>query len=439
MVNMKHKSKVLLVVLTAIFVCSAFSVTFADAQPVEVWNVTWGGPGGDEGQAVATVGDFVYLAGAIDGVDAFLNKYDSDGNLLWNITWAMFPLSGEWYSDSVAMAATKDRVYLAGVTASPNNSDCDAFLNRYDSDGNLLWNITYGGSGSFMVYATAATDDSVYLAGEIMSNGSNYDTFLNRYDIDGNLLWNITWSGPGCYAAFDVAASGDCVYVAGREGHKSFLSRYDGTDGGIIWNLTSLGLEVRGIAVGDNVVYAAGTDFDACLNKYSSTDGSLIWNITDSRMSWGSATAATGDSVYLVGANRSSDFVFSAASLAKYNSTDGRLIWNITWGKSGGVNGRAVAVTSDCVYLAGTTAVSDTANGSAFLVKYSDPAPTPTVTSVPTSTPTPTPATTAPIETPTTPPAATPSTTPTPPGFEAVFAIAGLLVVAFLVMITRRN
>ncbi|KAF5436255.1 hypothetical protein C5S35_09240 [Candidatus Methanophagaceae archaeon] len=438
---MKNKSKVLLAVLTAIFVCSAFSVTFAAAQPVEVWNVTWGGSGDYEGRAVATAGDCVYQAGVIDGVDAFLNKYDSDGNLLWNITWAMFPPSGVWYSDVVAMAATEDSIYLAGMTASPNNTDFDAFLNKYDIDGNLIWNITYGGSGSFMGYATAATDDSVYLAGEITSNSSNYAAFLNKYGIDGNLNWNITWSGPGCYAASDVAASGDSVYVAGSEGHKAFVSRYDSTDGCLIWNLTSLGIEVRGIAVGDNVVYAAGIDLDGYLSKYSSTDGSLIWNITDSRISWGSATAATGDSVYLAGANRSSDFDFSKASLAKYNSTDGSLIWNITWGKAGWVNGRAVAATNDSVYLAGTTAVSDTANGSAFLVKYSDPAPTPAVTPVPTSTPTPTPklATTAPIETPTVPAAATPSATPTPPGFEAVFAIVGLLAVAFLVWIKRRN
>jgi PGF-CTERM protein len=89
------------------------------------------------------------------------------------------------------------------------------------------------------------------------------------------------------------------------------------------------------------------------------------------------------------------------------------------------------------VYLAGYIGFSP----DAFLVKYSDPAPIPTVTPVPTLTPTPTPtlATTTPIETPTVPPAATPSPTQTPPGFEAVFAITGLLVVAFLVMITRRN
>jgi len=419
-------STVGLVVLTVILVSTVFAAsgTAVSTSPAEVWNVTWGGSGGYEGRAVAAAGDYVYLAGDIDGCYAFLNKYDSDGTLLWNITRAMFPSCINWSSDNVAMTTTADGVYMAGATASPNNIDLDAFLHKYDSDGTLLWNITYGGPADNLGYAVAATDDSVYLAGEIISNGSNYAAFLNRYDTEGNLLWNITWSGPGCYAAFGAAASGDSVYVTGREGHKSFLNKYSSTDGSLIWNLTSL-MEVRGIAAGDPVVYSAGISFpDAGLNKYSSTDGSLIWNITDSRMSCGSATAARGDRVYLAGANRSSDFDFSNASLTKYNSTDGSFIWNITWGKASWVNGRAVAATNDCVYLAGTTAVSNTANGSAFLVKYSEPTPTPTPTITLTQS-------ASPEHSPTTAPVAV-------PGFEAISAILGLLTVAYLAMVRRR-
>ena len=64
-------------------------------------------------------------------------------------------------------------------------------------------------------------------------------------------------------------------------------------------------------------------------------------------------------------------------------------------------------------------------------IKTAAPLPTPTATVTPTATPTPT-APTTPTPTPT----ATPVETPTaePPGFEAVFAIAGLLAVAYLVL-----
>ncbi len=69
-------------------------------------------------------------------------------------------------------------------------------------------------------------------------------------------------------------------------------------------------------------------------------------------------------------------------------------------------------------------------------------APTPTPTPVVSPTPTPTevtPTPTMPVATPTpTPPVETPTPTPKPPGFEAVFAIAGLLAVAYLVLRKRR-
>ena len=59
------------------------------------------------------------------------------------------------------------------------------------------------------------------------------------------------------------------------------------------------------------------------------------------------------------------------------------------------------------------------------------PTPTPTVTPTPTPTATPTP-TPTPTATPTPTPTPTLTPTPTPPGFEVVFAIAGLLAVAYL-------
>ena len=491
--KMKSKNeKIALVVLTAILVISAFSVilTPVGAQPVEVWNVTWPGLG----TAVATIEDSVYLAGVnTNWTDAFLNKYDKDGNLLWNSTWEMFsPEVGG--SNVVAATAAGDSVYLAGACAFSNVTDFDAFLNKYDSDGNLLWNITCGGTGATIAYATAATEDCVFLAGETApSNVSDFDAFLNKYDSDGNLLWNITWGGTaGTYSALAVATSGDSVYIAGRAPGKEFLNRYNSTDGNLIWNITWGGFLEAATATGGSAVYLAGDSgldtVGAFLNKYNSIDGNLLWNIT-----WGGiytsglATATSGDSVYLAGQNVSRDFDFCNAFLNKYNGTDGRLIWNITWGKTGWVTGRAIATTGDnVVYLAGSKtneSVPPTAanESDAFLVKFSEPTP-PTPTPTPTVTPTPSEKVPEGCktlwyfdeqsvkcqqdefcglymykglrtfeteeeckaalekylrekkeETP------TPSPTPTPPGFEAGFAIAGLLTVAYLVLRRRRK
>jgi len=67
------------------------------------------------------------------------------------------------------------------------------------------------------------------------------------------------------------------------------------------------------------------------------------------------------------------------------------------------------------------------------------PTPTPTPTATPTATPTVTiPPTTTPTATPTATATPTPTSTPTQPGFEAVFAIAGLLTIAYLVLRRRK-
>jgi len=65
------------------------------------------------------------------------------------------------------------------------------------------------------------------------------------------------------------------------------------------------------------------------------------------------------------------------------------------------------------------------------------PVATPTPTIAPTPTPTPTLPTPMPTPTPT--PTITPTPTPKEPGFEAVFAIAGLLAVAYLVLRRERK
>jgi len=483
---MKSKNKKIgLVVLAAILASSVVSVipTPVGAQPVEVWNVTWGGKDIDRGLAVATAGDCVYLAGETSPskfhTDAFLNKYNStDGTLIWNLTWR-----GTGNNEGNAIATAGASVYLAGYT----DDGRDAFLNKYSStDGTLIWNTTWNGGG----YATATAGDSVYLAGENFSFGAGYVAFLNKYDKDGTLIWNLTWGETGSSeVGWATAATGDSVYLAGTINNTGgFLNKYNSTDGTLIWNITTENASGYTTATAGDSVYLAGETWsfgvadDAFLNKYSS-DGSLIWNITwgGTGVDAGSAVATTGDSVYLAGGAGGSDLLGMSnftAFLNKYNSTDGTLIWNLTWGWGRPFNdtvATATATTGDSVYLAGYIGGPDI---DAFLVKFSEPTPTENVTGecktlwyfddqsvkcqqkefcglymyqglrtfeteeeckaafekylrekkeeTPTPSPTPTP---TPLPTP----------TPAPPGFEAGFAIAGLLTVAYLVLRRRRN
>jgi hypothetical protein len=372
--KMKSKNKKIgLVVLTAILAISAFSVATVGAQPVEVWNITASGT--YPGRAIATAGDCVYLAGLTDpgGAsfgDAFLNKYNStDGTLIWNITWGGTGCDYGW-----ATATDDSMVYLAG-TCPAGKKDSAAFLNKYDKEGNLIWNVTWGGTADDAGNAIATASDCVYLAGDrnmfSRSEGGYSSVFLNKYDKDGNLIWNITWGGTDFHASYARAATtGDYVYLAGNTIDKIiFLNKYD-KDGNLIWHIT-WGEKIEwkstfAIATGDSAVYLAGiTGRDAFLNKYDK-DGNLLWNTTwENASAW--ATATGDNAVYLAGW-RGDDILSAPAFLNKYNSTDGTLIWNMTRVNA---TGMATATGDNAVYLAGTS------DDGAFLVKYSEPTPTP--------------------------------------------------------------
>jgi catechol 2,3-dioxygenase-like lactoylglutathione lyase family enzyme len=417
--------KVGLVVLTAILVSSVFTAsgTAVSASPAEVWNVTWDGSRFDKGCAVATSGDSVYMAGTSTIVDshtnltsalttptAFLNKYDKDGNFVWNVLYE----ENSTGIDVSAVATAGDSVYMAGTVSSTVTGNVtgyfwniteDAFLNKYNSDGNIIWNITWGGGpGTYSANAAATSGDYVYLANmmPLLSSNASSSNFLNKYDSDGNLIWNVTWAQMDYEMEAKVAAiSGGCVYLAGETVDiGAFLVKYDGDGNLILSRNITCGGGVEAIATGDNAVYLAGNGpHGAFLNKYDSV-GNFIWNTTWGEWpTQGSAIATSGNSVYLTGFDIVGTNIFHYTFLNKYNSADGKLIWNVTWGGTSATGGGATAMTEDGVYLAGTIWRDPYTPGTdAFLVKFSEPALTPTPTQTVTPTPTPTPVGTQPAE-----------------------------------------
>jgi len=126
--------------------------------PRVMWNTTWGGMNQDSSLGVA-VGRDIYVVGetwsfGVGFKDAFLAKYDSKGNLLWNVTWGRATLD-----EGLGVALTGGGVYVVGSTYSSEGSGADvtlvkyaraqegwdAFLARYDTNGNEIWNTTWGG------------------------------------------------------------------------------------------------------------------------------------------------------------------------------------------------------------------------------------------------------------------------------------------------------
>lgn len=172
----------------------AFLVKF-NADGLRVWGTYYGGLGGDYGESCALGMDgAVYLAGytgsssgiAVNGHqntlgglgDAFLVRFDTNCNRAWG---TYYGGSGDDHSESCAVGADGN-VHLAGWTESTNNiaqggqqntyggGQYDAYLSKFDGNGNLLWGTYYGGGDADWGNSCAvAVDGSVYLGGPTYS------------------------------------------------------------------------------------------------------------------------------------------------------------------------------------------------------------------------------------------------------------------------------
>jgi len=241
------------------------------------------------------------------GVDAFLKKYDASGNVTWTRQF------GTILDDhALAVAADASGVYVAGDTTGtfPGHIGAgftDVFLLKYDPAGNVMWTQQFGSTSYDYDFAVAADASGVYVAGytsgtlpgETSSGGD--DAFLQKYDASGNLLWTRQFGTPSHDYARGIAIDASGVYVAGHTlgtfsgqtnagGVDAFLRKY-AADGTYLWTRefgTSGYDSASGLAVDASGVYLTGATsgtfpgetnaggYDAFVRKYDA-DGNAQW------------------------------------------------------------------------------------------------------------------------------------------------------------------
>src|SRR5207253_403756 len=199
-----------------------------DAAGNELWTRQFGfgkqsgfGPP-DSAFALAIDGPDVYVAGFIGyGVlpgqsspgywDAFVRKYDGDGNELWTSQFGT-----DDADEATAVAVNGSAVYIAGFTrgALPGQTSAgadDAFVRKYDNAGNELWTHQFGTSGSDQITGLAADASGVYLSGFTggtlpgQTSAGGQDAFIRRYDAAGNVLWTSQFGTAATDSASGIA------------------------------------------------------------------------------------------------------------------------------------------------------------------------------------------------------------------------------------------
>ncbi|WP_457129694.1 T9SS type B sorting domain-containing protein [Mucilaginibacter sp. HD30] len=296
---------------------------------------------------------------ATGGFDAFVAKYDTNGNLIWaksmggagtdqpsgmdldnngNVT-----IVGQFNSPIDANPG-------AGVFSLNNASDFDMFIINLDANGNFLWAKSIGGSGADYGNKVAIDKDgnrimigqfqqTVQVGTVTYSTSGTFNGLIAKYDAAGNYLWS-----------FSLGASGDNKGVGiETDNNKDII--ISGTFSGTV-NFNPLGASYN--------LSSPGTA--SYIAKYTSS-GQLIWvkvitgntatNIAVDRSSNNIFATGTYSTVTFDPGNTLNAAAGQAMFIARY-AQDGSFIWaKGVDGSNASVSNNGITVKNDNVYISG--------------------------------------------------------------------------------------
>ncbi|MFH1049407.1 MAG: SBBP repeat-containing protein [bacterium] len=178
---------------------------------------------------IASLGAFQYNYGGGE-FDAFLTKFSGSGILAWS---TYFGAQYEDYINDVVVDGRGDLVFI-GRTSSPSNistalgfqvefgGNFDAFLQKFNSNGNRIWGTYYGGEG-FDVGMELCTDifNNINITGYTQSKTGMastgafkdsldgiWDAFIAKFDRNGMRIWGTYYGGSDDDNGWGIGSDG---------------------------------------------------------------------------------------------------------------------------------------------------------------------------------------------------------------------------------------
>jgi len=355
--------------------------------------------------------------------DFMINCITEKGQLLWSkVLGGSINEGFATAGNTEAVSPTADGGFFFGGAVSSSDGDVpllkgsyDAFIARFDKDGNILWKKTYGSSQTEFLSAVAATPDGgcIFSASSGGSSDGDVpaghgtgktDVWIVKLGATGNIEWSRLYGGSAIETATDIITTADGNYVFTADAQSSdgdltgiaptgvnratdlWIVKINAT-GGIVWQKDiggsddDDGARIIQASSGDYYVTAASRSadrdfisntglYDIVLIKLTNTGtttyiknfGGLAWDTgvdlteaADGNIVIAALSYSTQIGGFAVPSRGGSDIV-----LVKADKSSGVPVWAVSMGGSQGDFPRAIMPSADGgLIIAGQTASTD--------------------------------------------------------------------------------
>jgi subtilisin-like proprotein convertase family protein len=225
----KHFITVCLIILSLGF------LAHANAQHPELsWSNLFGDPENPQsGNAVLETTDGGYIVAgtkniidSLDHNDVYILRLDSEGNELWNKTYG-----GEYSVQGSSICQANDGGFLiAGSIKLVSGAKADAWVLRINADGDSLWSGSFGGTSADQAYCIRPTSDNGFIVtgfNSVPAAGLGDQVLLIKLDSLGNYDWNETYGDQYQNHGYWVEETSDGGYIIAGRTYRSYTGNSD--------------------------------------------------------------------------------------------------------------------------------------------------------------------------------------------------------------------
>ncbi len=313
------------------------------------WTKTFGGGDDDDANYVVQTSSGGYAIGGVTlsygGENIFLIKTNSIGDTLWTKIYG----SGDTLSDASASSfqQTSDGGYVfTGYISNYGAGGDDYYLLKTDSNGNIAWAKTYGGTSDDDANAVIQTDDGGYMMAG--TTNSFADTLGDIYLVKTNAVGDTLWTKAYASGLSDAMDMGNSIRQTSDHGYIIAGVTVSASVGEFA---RLLKIDSTGVIEWTKLYGTGNSSSDASLSSVQQTlDGGYI------TAGYISNFGAGDDDYYLIKTN-----------------SNGDTSWTRTYGSAGSDDANFVRQTTDGGYILGGVTVGFEAGGEhLYLVKTDD-------------------------------------------------------------------